>query len=185
MTDRTDPCLDDLRRRLRDLRVEPEDDGFGRALELKLIRAGPPRTPGPWVLFRAAALARLAWPAAGLAAGVTAFLVLFALGGVPGSAAVSRLPASQVAVIHLDLTADAAIAAADIRVSLPEGLVFWSEGRELAQRSFEWTQPLGAGINEFPIAVRGLRPGHYRVQVTARAGAERLAHDVLLEVTHG
>jgi hypothetical protein len=170
---------------LRGLRVEPEDGGFGRALELRLLRTGPPRRPGPFDLLRTAALARLAWPAAGLAAGVAAFLLLVALRGATRPAAVARLPASQVAVIHLDLTADAAVAAADIEVSLPDGLFFWAEGRELAQRSFEWTQPLGVGVNEFPIAVRGQRPGQYRVRVNARTKDEQLTHEVLIEVTRG
>ena len=77
------------------------------------------------------------------------------------------------------------VEAARIRVSLPAGLSFWSEGRELAQRDFEWTQPLSTGDNEIPIAVRGQRPGRYRIGVETRIGNERIEDEIMIEVTGG
>jgi hypothetical protein len=77
------------------------------------------------------------------------------------------------------------VESARIRVSLPQGLVFWSDGKALPQPALEWTQPLAAGDNDIPIAVRGERPGRYRMTVSALVGGERVEHEVLLEVTAG
>jgi len=177
----------ELRRRLRGLRAEPEDAGFARALHRRLVEAGSP-PPAPWDRLRAGAR-RLRWPTAGVAAGVAAYFLVAALRGpaLPRTSevaeAAARVPASQVALVHLNLSAEVAVASADIQVSLPEGLVFWADGGALAERSFAWQQPLAAGNNEIPIAIRGQRPGRYHLTVTARVGAERIEHDVLLEVT--
>ena len=95
------------------------------------------------------------------------------------------VPATKVAMVRLDLSVDVAIASADIRVTLPDGLVFWSRGEALADRSFEWSQPLAAGRNEIPIAVRGQHPGRYHVTVTARVGDDWISHDVPLDVVDG
>jgi hypothetical protein len=97
----------------------------------------------------------------------------------------TRLPATKVAVVHVNLSAEVPVESALIRVSVPDGLVFWAEGEELPQRSFEWTQPLRAGDNEIPVAVRGLRPGKYRMTVSAYIGSERVEDEVLLEVVSG
>ncbi len=93
-----------------------------------------------------------------------------------------EFPATKVAMVRINLSAEAAVQSAQIQVTLPEGLVFWADGQELAQRSFSWSQPLKAGDNDIPIAVRGLRAGHYRMTVTAKMGNAQVEDDVLLEV---
>lgn len=176
---------------LRALRVDPPPGAFEAGLRRRLVAAGRPASPG--ALRRAAAWftarPRLAWPAAGLAAGCAAFLALAVVRGpAPGRlvADVSTVvPSSKVAIIRLDLTAEVAVARAEVEVRLPEGLVFWSEGSALAQRSFQWTQALSAGRNEIPIPVRGERPGRYKVWVRARIGDERVEHEIPLEVVRG
>ncbi len=184
-----------VRERLRALRVEPADDGFATSLRQRLVAAGPPAEPQPW--FRrwpsALALRRWAWPAAGVAAGLAVFLAVSAIQEhrVPGRRAsgdqttVVEVPSSSVALVRVNLSAEVAVASADLQVSLPPGLVFWSEGQALAQRTFEWQQPLAAGVNEIPIAVRGERPGRYTLRITARIGSTVVEHEVPLEVTSG
>jgi hypothetical protein len=184
----------DVRERLRQLRLEPPDDGFEARLRQRLVAAGPPEAPSPWQWLRAPGGGRRwLWPAGGLAAGVAAFLLLAFLRGAPGPArptagealAAAEVPASKVAVVRVNLSAAVAVESADIRVTLPEGLVFWSEGQALAQRSFEWRQPLEPGSNEIPIAVRGQRPGLYHVRVTALVGGTWIDHDVPIAVVKG
>jgi hypothetical protein len=188
-----------LRERLAALREEPPELGFQASLHRQLVAAGPPE-PAPgwdrvrWFLRRSAPVL---WPAVGVAAGVAAFLILSAVQTPPAapqeSAAVAQpletpgtaVPASKVAVIKLDFTADVAVAEADFQVSLPEGLSFWADGEDLPLRSFQWTQPLNAGSNVIPIAVRGHKPGRYLVTAMARAGDQKIEHDVVLEVTDG
>ena len=187
----------ELREALRALRTDPPDDGFRAALHRRLLDQVPPPAPSAWSRLAAAWRhpPRLLWPAASLASAAAVALLAIGLhqqgpaapGGAdarPVAAAVS-VPSTKVAVVRLDLAVDVAVAAADIQVSLPDGLVFWSHGEALADRSFAWTQALRAGQNEIPIAVRGLRPGRYHVTVTARAGEQLIAHDVPLEVTEG
>jgi hypothetical protein len=184
----------ELRERLRQLRVDPQDDGFGESLRRRLVEAGPPPAPGFWQGFLAGGLrVRWAGPLAGAMAGAAIALALTLLHGGPGrrtplraaTAEIAEVPASKVAVVRLELTADVAVANADLRVTLPDGLVFWSDGEALAARSFEWKQPLAQGRNEFPIAVRGKRPGVYRLRLTAQVGHTSVEHDVTLSVVDG
>ena len=179
----------ELRRRLSALRGDLPDGDFQAGLRRRLLAAGPPPDPSPWARLVEALRPRpvriRALAAAGLA--VVALLAGLALrqpaaGGAPFG---TTLAASQVAVVRLNLSAEARVDAAWIRISLPPGLTFWAEGRELAVRDFEWTQPLEAGDNEIPIAVRGQRPGRYRIAVDARIGGQRIEDEVLLEVTGG
>ncbi|MDY7224958.1 hypothetical protein [Hyalangium rubrum] len=188
-----------LREQLGALRDDPPELGFQAALHRRLVAAGPPE-PAPgwdrvrWFLRRSAPVL---WPSLGVAAGVAAFLVMSATQQppVPPSKAVQAsrpleapgtvVPASKVAIIKLDFTADVAVEQADFQVSLPEGLAFWADGEELPQRSFTWTQPLSEGSNVIPIAVRGRKAGRYLVTAMARAGDQRIEHDVVLEVTDG
>ena len=134
---------------------------------------------------------RWLWPVAGLATGVAAFLALSVLrppapaGDAPLIAQVTRLPATQVALVRVNLSADVAVESARIRISLPPGLSFWVHGQELAERSFEWTQPLRSGDNEIPIAVRGRQPGRYHIAVSALIGGEVVEEQVVLEVVDG
>jgi hypothetical protein len=181
----------DLSRRLGALRADLPDDGFAAELHRRLVAAGAPRPPGLLSRLRGwPRRGRLLWPAFGLATGVAAFLVLEVLRGslpplAPRADAVAVVPATKVAVIRLDLDVEVAVQQAEIQVRLPDGLVFWSDGQALAERSYRWTQALAAGGNHIPIAVRGQRPGRYRVVVSALAGGERIEHEVLLQVTDG
>jgi hypothetical protein len=178
---------------LRDLDAPPGPD-FQARLHRRLAEAGPPTPASGWDAVRDfwRRRAPVLWPTVGVAAGVATFLVLGALRGVdtPGEAVAlerpgTQVPVSKVAVIKLDFTADVAVEQADFQVSLPEGLSFWADGEELPLRSFQWTQALSAGSNVIPIAVRGQRPGRYLVTAFARAGDQRIEHDVVLEVTGG
>ena len=178
--------MSDLRERLRELRVDPPEGGFGASLHRKLVAAERPDEPGFWRrLWPSPGSIRLLWPAVGLAAGVAAFLILGTLRKPAPQMVAAEVPATKVAVVRVNLSASVGVESAHIRVSLPEGLVFWSDGQELAQRSFEWTQPLQAGDNDIPIAVRGVRPGRYRMTVSARFGTQRVDDEVLLEVVDG
>lgn len=188
-----------LRERLSALREDVPGRDFQAALHRRLVEAGPPE-PGPgwdrvrWLLRHRAPVM---WPSVGIAAGVAAFLVLSAAeqppppppavaqASRPLAAPGTQVPVSKVAVIKLDFTVDVAVQQADFQVSLPEGLSFWADGEELPLRSFQWTQALSEGSNVIPIAVRGQKPGRYLVTAQARAGDQRIEHDVVLEVTDG
>lgn len=184
----------ELRERLRGLRVDPPDDGFGAALRQRLVEAGPPAAPSWWDrLLPGVARVRWAWPVGGVLAGAAVFLALTLSSGAPlrpaplraATAGIAEVPASKVAVVRLELTAEVAVASADLRISLPDGLVFWSDGAPLAERTFAWRQPLAQGRNELPIAVRGKQPGLYRLRLTARVGDTSLEHEVALAVVDG
>jgi hypothetical protein len=189
----------DVQRRLRALRVDAPDGAFLVALHGRLAaeadrrRSGRVARAARWLWERP----RLVWPALGIACGVTvALLVLAGSRKVPlapteagalalRQPAVVRLPADKVAVIHLTFTADVSMDEVDFSVSLPDGLCFWSDGARLADRIFSWRGRLAPGENAMPIAVRGDRPGRYRVRATARAGQHEVEHDVVLEVVEG
>jgi hypothetical protein len=170
-----------LRERLRALRVDPPDDGFGAALRQRLVAAGPPRPASPWRAW----LDRFPAVRPALAAAAAlAVVAAAALWSLPPSRA-TVLPATKVAVVRLVLAAEVPVEGAHVRVVLPPELAFWADGAELAQRTFEWTQPLAAGANEIPIAVRGSRPGRYRVVVSARIGDQVVNDEVVLQVVKG
>jgi len=178
----------DLRDRLRDLRVDAPDEGFEASLHRRLVAAGAPDAPGLWRRFWPSLKAepRFLWPAFGVAAGFAVFLVLGQFSHPHnGGIVAARLPATKVAVVRVNLTAEVAVESAHIRVSLPEGLYFWADGQELPQHTFEWSQPLHAGDNDIPIAVRGQKPGRYRLTVSTRIGDQRIDDEVLLEVVEG
>lgn len=188
-----------LRQRLGALREDPPELGFQAALHRRLVAAGPPAPAPGWERVRSFLRrgAPVLWPVVGVAAGIAAFLVMGAVQQPPvpplETAEAVRpivepgtlVPASKVAVIKLDFTADVAVEEADFQVSLPEGLSFWADGEDLPLRSFAWTQPLSAGSNVIPVAVRGHKPGRYLVTAHARAGDQLIEHDVVLEVTDG
>jgi hypothetical protein len=180
----------DLRDRLRDLKMDAPDDGFSASLHRRLVAAGSPEVPGVWRRLWPSLRAepRVLWPAFGVAAGLAVFLVLGQLHDVShprGGGVVAQFPATKVAVVRVNLSAEVAVESAHIRISLPEGLYFWADGRELPQRSFEWSQPLRAGDNDIPIAVRGQTPGRYRLTVSTRIGEQHIDEDVVLEVVEG
>jgi len=183
----------ELRDRLRALRVDPPERDFHAALRERLVAAGRPDPAPSWRRLwpSAEGARRWLWPAAGLATGVAAFLALSVLrppppaGDAPRTGQITRLLATQVALVRVNLSADVAVESAHIRISLPPELRFWADGQELAERSFEWTQPLRSGDNEIPIAVRGRLPGRYRIAVTALIGGEEVEEQVVLEVVDG
>jgi hypothetical protein len=188
-----------LRQRLGALREDPPELGFQASLHRRLVAAGPPEPAPGWDRVRSFLRrgAPVLWPSVGVAAGVAAFLVMSALQQPPAppretaealrpiAAPGTLVPASKVAVIKLDFTADVAVEQADFQVSLPEGLSFFADGEDLPLRSFAWTQPLSEGSNVIPVAVRGHKPGRYLVTAQARAGDQIIEHDVVLEVTDG
>ncbi len=189
----------ELRGQLAALREDPPELDFQASLHRRLVAAGAPEPASGWDRVRSFLRrgAPVLWPAVGVAAGVATFLALSTAQQPPtpppATAEVSRplavpgtiVPASKVAVIKLDFTADVAVEQADFQVSLPEGLTFWADGEDLPLRSFGWTQPLSEGSNVIPIAVRGHKPGRYLVTAFARAGGQTIEHDVVLEVTDG
>jgi hypothetical protein len=97
--------------------------------------------------------------------------------------AVHQIPTDKVAVIRLNFTAEVAITDVAFEVRLPEGLAFWSGGRRLTDRTFGWRGDLAPGDNPMPVAVRGERPGRYRVVATAEMNGRRIEHALVLEVT--
>lgn len=189
MTHPADSQDRDLRRRLEALRIDAPDDGFRATLHRRLVEAGTPAAPSAWArLAEALRAPGLRWPALGAAAGLAAALLvaapaLRAPAGAPAGGTV--LPSTRVAVVRLNLAADAPVDAAHIRVSLPPGLAFWADGQALASRELSWSQPLEPGDNEIPIAVRGQQPGRYRIGVAADVGGQRIQEEILLEVTGG
>jgi len=183
----------EVRARLRALRSDLAEGDFRARLRAKLVADGPPqsRSLGQRLLSPLRG-ARWLWPAAGVAAGVATFLALSMLrmagprpAPVDAGSLVTRLPATRVALVRLNLTADAAVELAHIRITLPPELSFWADGEALGDRSFEWTQPLRRGDNEIPIAVRGQRPGRYRIAVTAHFGDAKVEDEVVLDVVDG
>ena len=206
MTSPVEPRDQDVTARLRRLRVDPPDDGFMAALHRRVAEAPPPAPPS--LLARLAdawrASPRLSIPAAAGLAAAAALAVFMVRAPVSGPAVTDPLaassaqgageastrpvvsvPATQVALVRLDLSVTVAVASADVRITLPDGLVFWSRGQALPDRTFEWSQALAAGRNEIPIAVRGQNPGLYHLTVTARVDGEWISHDVPLQVTEG
>jgi hypothetical protein len=173
--------MSDLPARLRSLREDPPDGGFEAALHRRLAEAGAPQ-PLPW--WRRLPEIRLLWPSLAGATALAAVLA-FALLRTGPESAFTRLPATKVAVVRVNLSAEVEVADAQIRVELPEGLAFWSDGEELNQRHFEWPQALHPGDNEIPIAVRGLKPGRYRMTVSAVIGSQRVQEEVFLQVVDG
>jgi hypothetical protein len=179
--------MNDIASRLRDLREDPPDDGFEAALHRRLAAAGAPRAPPLWRKLPSMRFLRLSVAGAAAVALAAGLVILRRGPGVhsPRQPVETELPATKVAMVRVNLSAEVEVADAKIRVELPEGLAFWSDGEELHQRQFEWTQSLRAGDNEIPIAVRGLKPGRYRMTVSALIGSERVEDEVLLVVVDG
>ncbi|MGC3998509.1 MAG: hypothetical protein QM767_14010 [Anaeromyxobacter sp.] len=180
----------ELRDRLRALRVDQGAEDFTLALRRKLVAAGPPAPPSRWAaLVESFHDRRVRWAAGAAALGAAAALLLVVVMGGTSLLRPARpsavLSATQVAVVRLNLSADVPVEAALIRVTLPPELSFWASGESLPQRSFEWTQPLSRGDNEIPIAVRGQRPGRYRIHVDAEVGGARVRDEVVIEVVDG
>jgi hypothetical protein len=200
---------DDLTGRLRGLRVDPEPGAFGAALHRRLVAAGPPEPVGFWVRLKDAWSRHpgFGWPALGALTGAATFALLFLL-RAPADRSVTAVeatrttiqaatpvepasrivlptytvPASKVAVINVNFAADVSVEDVTFEIALPDGLVFWSRKEALAERSFRWPGSLAAGDNVMPIAVRGERPGLYRVKARAEIAGQVVEHELLLKV---
>jgi len=188
---------------LRDESFESHSDSelFARNLHRRLVEAGPPATGATRqrIWNRLVPRGAWLWPASGVLCGAATFALL-ALSSPenPGvqSAPLNAertedsdrlvgaysVPASKVAVINLNFAADVSVENVTFEVALPEGLVFWSRGEALAERTFRWPGSLTAGDNIVPIAVRGEKPGLYRVTARAEVEGEAVEHQLLLEV---
>jgi hypothetical protein len=186
MTPPPDDIHADIRARLRGLQVDPPAPAdFQARLHQRLVAAGPPEAPGLWRRLVDGGSTKRLVPAFGLVAATVLVTLWMTRSVVPVAPSGVEVPVSKVAVVHVDLKAAVAVESADIQITLPPGLAFWSDGEELAERSFTWSQPLAAGSNEIPIAVRGKEPGLYRLTVSAHIGGQDVQHDVLLEVIEG
>jgi hypothetical protein len=97
-------------------------------------------------------------------------------------AASFRVPSQRIAVVQLDFVADDAVADVQFEVTLPSGLAFIDAGRPLLERTLSWRGSLATGSNPIPLAVRGDRPGRYRVVALARGSGIEVRHNILLEV---
>lgn len=188
---------DDLQSALRALRADTEDaPAFLASLRQRLAREAVPPSSTRLVRWRDAwnHHARWLWPAVGVAVGGLAFSILTLVRSPPPlrvaqgpdvSEVVHRMPASHLALVRVTFSSSVAIEDVAFEVVLPDGLSFWSEGQVQPERSFRWHGKLEAGDNPLPVAVRGDRPGRYRLTASAEAGGRRIEHAVVLEVTSG
>ena len=183
-----------LRELGRDLTV-PAD--FQRKLHARLLVEPPPRIP---------LLTRLWWrlerlgldsgprlfASAALAVGIVLLLLLplrkhgesTAAVFVPDSAIAAsfRIPSHRVAVVQLDFVADVSVDEVDFEINLPRELEFVDGGNAIPERHIAWRGSLAIGSNPVPVAIRGVRPGRYRVTAQARGRDVMVRHEVLLEV---
>lgn len=97
-------------------------------------------------------------------------------------AASFRVPSQRIAVVQIDFVADDPVQDVLFEVTLPTGLQFIDGGRPLLERTLSWRGALATGSNPIPLAVRGSKPGRYRVVASARGPGLEVRHDILLEV---
>ena len=177
----------------RKLGATPLPEGFALELHRQLVEAGaPPLSLAERVRRAIAARPLLAMLGAATAAASLAVLIsaearrpsVVASAPAPvESLAEARLPRAKVALVKIDFVAAEAVDDVEFEVMLPDGLRFFSKGQELAERSFRWHGRLGAGSNPLPVAVKGERPGRYRVVAHAVGDGVDVTHEVVLEVT--
>ncbi|MDZ4693721.1 MAG: hypothetical protein SGI86_01130 [Deltaproteobacteria bacterium] len=200
----------DISRRLRALRAHVEDlpgRDFRMGLHRTLVAAGPPEPQGWFERARQwfAEHPALGWPAVGVATGAATFAFLMAMQHPPAEMATTgtttttvampkiaeiapapalahSVPSSRTAVIHLNFTAEVRVEDVTFEVDLPEGLSFSSKGEAMAERRFRWPGTLEAGENVLPVAVRGEKPGLYRVKARAEIADQVIEQEILLQV---
>lgn len=194
--------LDGLKQTLSLLRLagqsEPLPADFSASLHRRLAAAPPPTLPLTsrlWAWLEHLGLdsgRRLALM--GASAATVAVVLLLALptrslapdrrsGGADTEIAASfRVPQKRIAVVHLDFVSDESIDDVEFEVTLPSELHFIDGGHALAQRTLSWRGSLSTGSNPIPLAVRGSKPGRYRVTAQARGLGLAVRHDILLEV---
>jgi anti-sigma factor RsiW len=179
---------------------EPLPAGFAAALHLRLAHEPPPRQPlraQLWRMLESLGLySRLRLGALAAAAGL---LLLLAVGPTRRSApsggqsshgsaseevaAAFQVPQQRVAVVRFDFVADVDVPDVEFEVTLPSELHFIDDGQPLAAQKLVWRGSLLSGSNPVPLAVRGSKPGRYRVTAQARGAGVAVRHDILLEVT--
>lgn len=181
-------------------RDEPAPVGLLAGLEERLAREPAPAVPLAARLFqlleplRLDSAPRLAFAMAALCLIVATPLVLSryrtptgaATGTAAGPdqevAAAFRVPQERIAVVRFDFVADISVADVEFEVTLPAGLYFFDDGRPLSDRKLVWRGALAPGSNPIPLAVRGSKPGRYRITAEARGAGVEVHHDILLEV---
>ena len=93
-----------------------------------------------------------------------------------------RVPSRRVALIKFHFSSEVAVTDVDMRIQLPSGLKFWSQGKELVQSQVAWMSNLKPGVNTVPVAVYALAAGRYDVVATAQVEGKTIRHKVVLEV---
>jgi hypothetical protein len=167
---------------------EPLPEGFALELHKKLVEAGPPPVGLVEKIRRAIAARPLATmlstaaAAAGLAVLITRALPQPGAPKPPAAAVAARVPSSKIALVKIDFVAEKDADDVQFEIMLPDGLRFFSRGQELAERTFRWKGKLTAGSNPMPIAVKGPKPGRYRVIAHAVGDGVEVTHEVILEV---
>ncbi len=97
-------------------------------------------------------------------------------------AASFRIPSHRVAVVQLDFVADVSVDDVQFEITLPGELEFVDAGQAVVERQLSWRGSLAVGSNPVPVAVRGARPGRYRVTAKASGRDVTVRHEVMLEV---
>jgi hypothetical protein len=193
--------LESLKRTLKLLHRVGESEQLPSGFQLSLHRrlaAEPPPTPSLiarlWRLLEQLQIDSA--PRIGLALGAAALLglvvlpqlrhgsgsALHNLSGEQEVAAAFRVPQQRIAVVRFDFVADVKVEDVEFEVTLPNELNFIDEGKVLAEKRLVWRGSLASGSNPIPLAVRGSKPGRYRVTAQAHGGGLDVRHDILLEV---
>ena len=94
-----------------------------------------------------------------------------------------RVPSQRVALIKFHFSSEVAVTDVDMKIELPQGLKFWSQGKELVQNQVAWMSNLKQGVNTIPVAVFAAAPGRYDVIATAMVDGKPIRHTVVLEVS--
>jgi hypothetical protein len=97
-------------------------------------------------------------------------------------AASFRVPAQRTAVLRFDFVADVEVPDVEFEVTLPSELFFVDGAEPVPEKRLVWRGSLSSGSNPIPLAVRGSKPGRYRVTAHARGEGVDVTHDILLEV---
>lgn len=97
-------------------------------------------------------------------------------------AAAFRVPAQRTAVLRFDFVADVEVPDVEFEVSLPSELYFIDGSEPVPEKRLVWRGSLSSGSNPIPLAVRGSKPGRYRVTAHARGTGVDVQHDILIEV---
>lgn len=97
-------------------------------------------------------------------------------------AAAFRVPAQRTAVLRFDFVADVEVPDVEFEVTLPSDLFFIDGSEPVPEKRLVWRGSLSSGSNPIPLAVRGSKPGRYRVTAHARGTGVDVQHDILLEV---